>query len=110
MSEVQVMTRNNAARLLQKLARLYQQQQVSETMARTLEKLLHYEAESSREQLRQLREDLRQFEEKYGLSSAEFYQRFQAGETDDRMDYVEWAAMAQMAQNLEARLELLTSA
>ena len=110
MSEMQVTTRNNVAGHLRKLARLYQQQQASETMTRTLDKLLHYEAEFSQEQLSQLQSDMRQFEEKYGLSSAEFYQRFQAGETDDRMDYVEWAAMAQMAQNLEARLELLTSA
>jgi hypothetical protein len=110
MNEMQVTTRNSVAGYLRKLARLYQQQQASETMTRGLDKLLHYEIEFSQEQLNQLQSDMRQFEEKYGLSSAEFYQRFQAGETDDRMDYVEWASMAQMAQNLEARLELLTSA
>jgi hypothetical protein len=109
MSKMQVKTENSVARRLQKLARLYQHQQASETMTRTLDKLLHYEAEFSQEQLNQLQADMRQFENKYGLSSAEFYRRFQAGETDDRMDYVEWASMVQMARNLEARLELLTS-
>jgi hypothetical protein len=52
---------------------------------------------------------MRQFEEKYGLASDEFYRRYQAGETDDQMDYVEWASMVQMARNIEARLELLTT-
>lgn len=33
--------------------------------------------------------------------------RVQAGETDDRMDYGEWASLVQMADNLRARLRLL---
>jgi hypothetical protein len=109
MSKMQVKTENSVARRLQKLARLYQHHQASETMTRTLDKLLHYEAEFSQEQSNQLQADMRQFEDKYDLCSAEFYRRFQAGETDDRMDDVEWASLVQMARNLEAGLELLTS-
>jgi hypothetical protein len=48
-----------------------------------------YEADVCRAQLRQLQTDLAEFERQYSLSSAEFYRRFQAGQTDDRMDYVE---------------------
>ncbi|MBE7529388.1 MAG: hypothetical protein HND44_24020 [Chloroflexi bacterium] len=109
MSEMQGVTNNNVAAQLEKLARLYQQQQASEVMTRTLDKLLHYETELSQEQLSQLQEKMRQFEQAYHLSSEEFYRRFQAGETDDRMDYVEWASMVQMAHNLQARLDLLTN-
>jgi len=98
---------HDVATQLQKLASLYQHQQASEVMTRTLDKLLDYEAELSRKQLRQLQADMHQFEHTYGFSSAEFYQQFQAGETDDRMDYVEWAALVQMAHNLEVRLNLL---
>ena len=43
-------------------------------------------------------------EERYGLSSDKFYRRFQAGQTDDRMDYVEWASLVQMQENLQQRL------
>jgi vacuolar-type H+-ATPase subunit D/Vma8 len=96
------------AERLYALAELYQQGQVSELMERTLEKLLRQEAEACQAQLRQLQADLREFEQKYHRSSTEFYQQFQAGETSDDMDYVEWASLIQMADNLEKRLRLLT--
>jgi hypothetical protein len=37
----------------------------------------------------------------------EFYERFQAGQTGDAMDYVEWASLVQMVNNLTKRLRLL---
>jgi hypothetical protein len=52
---------------------------------------------------------LAEFERQYDLSSIEFYRRFQAGQTDDRLDYVEWASLVQMTDNLQERLRLLTS-
>jgi hypothetical protein len=97
------------AQRLERLAELYEQGQASDLMTRTLDKLLLYEADLSRAQLGQLRGDLEQFEQQYGIESAEFYRRFQAGDTDDRMDYVEWASLFQMAQNLEKRIALLTA-
>ena len=76
-------------------------------MDRTLDKSLTNEAAVCREQLGQVKADLAEFEQRYGLGSAEFYSRFQAGQTDDRMDYVEWASLVQMARNLEERLRVL---
>ncbi len=73
-------------------------------MTRTVDKLLAYEAETCRIQLQQIQEDLKEFEKKYGIASTTFYQNFQNGNTDDRMDYVEWASLIQMAYNLEERL------
>jgi hypothetical protein len=96
------------AQRLHALAELYQQGQVSDLMDRTLEKLLHHEAEQCQAQLRRLQADLARFEEKYHLSSSEFYRQFQAGQTSDDMDYVEWASLVQMAENLAKRLRLLT--
>ena len=63
----------------------------------------------SRAQLDQLQADLVKFERRYGLSSDEFYRQYQAGQTDDRMDYVEWASLVQMAGNLRERLRLLAA-
>ena len=57
-------------------------------------------ASTMAQRLGQLESDLAEFEEQYGLSSAEFYHRFQAGQTDDRTDYVEWASLVQMRDNL----------
>ena len=96
------------AERLYALAELYQQGQVSELMERTLEKLLRQEAEACQAQLRQLQADLHEFEQKYHRSSMEFYQQFQAGQTSDEMDYVEWASLIQMTDNLKQRLRLLT--
>lgn len=96
------------AERLHALAELYQQGQVSELMERTLEKLLRQEAEACQAQLRQLQADLVELEQKYQQSSREFYQQFQAGETSDDMDFVEWVSLIQMADNLEKRLRLLT--
>ena len=96
------------AKRLHALAELYQQGQVSELMDHTLEKLLRHEAEQCQAQLRQLQADLVEFERKYQRSSTEFYQQFQSGQTGDDMDYVEWASLVQMANNLEKRLRLLT--
>ena len=92
---------------LGKLAELYRQGQASNLMARTLEKLLAYEANLSKEQLDELLGNMATFEARYQMPSAEFFRKYQAGETDDRMDFVEWAAMVQMAENLQCRLELL---
>ena len=96
------------AERLQALAELYQQGQSSDLMDRTLEKLLRHEAELCQAQLSQLQADLAEFEGQYNLSSAEFYRQFQAGQTGDDMDFVEWASLVQMADNLAKRLRLLT--
>lgn len=96
------------AERLHTLAMLYQQGESSDLMDRTIEKLLHHEAEQSHTLLRQIQADLAEFEQKYHLSSTEFYRQFQAGQTGDEMDYVEWASLVQMAENLEKRLRLLS--
>ena len=106
--EKTVETPTLTAERLRALAELYEQGQVSDLMERTLAKLLRHEAEECQAQLRQLQADLGEFEQKYQRSSAEFYQQFQAGQTSDAMDYVEWASLIQMAENLTKRLRLLT--
>jgi hypothetical protein len=105
--EKTVETPTLTAERLRALAALYEQGQVSDLMERTLAKLLRQEADVCQVQLRQLQADLREFEQKYQRSSVEFYQQFQAGQTSDAMDYVEWASLIQMADNLTKRLRLL---
>jgi type II secretory pathway predicted ATPase ExeA len=107
MENIQTVSGQTTAQRLTTLAHLYREGQVSVLMARTLDKLLAHEAEVCRAQLSQLQDDLAEFEQQYDLSSDEFYQRFRAGQTDDRMDYVEWASLVQMRDNLQKRLRLL---
>jgi hypothetical protein len=102
------LTGGKAAQHVRVLSRLIEDGQTSQMIDRTLGKLLAYEADISRSQLEELQADLKVFEERYGISSAEFYRRFQAGLVDDRMDYVEWASVVQMAENLRNRLKTLS--
>lgn len=105
---MQAIDNTTMAQRLTRLARLYEQGQVSPLMDQTLDKLLAHEAEQARIQLGELETDLAELEQRYGMSSEEFFGRFQAGQTDDRMDFVEWASLVQMAANLRQRLRLLT--
>jgi hypothetical protein len=99
---------NIIAQRLEQLAELYRQDQASELMERTLSKLFQYEADISRQQLHRLNDDLSAYEQQYGMSSPEFYELYQNGKTDDRMDYVEWASLFQMAQRVKKHLALLS--
>ena len=108
MNATQSSSANATADYLQRLAQLYQSGQTSPLLDRALRKLLDYEAEENRRLLAQITSDLRMFEEQYHLASATFYHRFLAGQTDDRMDFVEWASLLRMRENLQRRLQLLT--
>ena len=99
--------RNTLVSRLEQLAQMYRHDQASEVMERTLTKLFQYEAEVCRGQLAQLTQDLAEYEQQYGQPSQAFYTQFQQGRTDDRMDYVEWASLFQMAQRLQQRLQVL---
>ena len=108
MADIQSASGCATAQRLITLAHLYEEGLASDLMDRTLEKLLAHEAEVCRALLHQVQTDLTEIEQRYDLSSTTFYQRFQAGQTDDRMDYVEWASLVQMRDNLKKRLRLLT--
>lgn len=109
MSDVNVELKQKTARQLVTLAELSEQGQVSDALARTVDKLVNYEIDQCRTQLAQLAVDLSDLEARYGLKSSEFFTQYQAGQLDDRMDYVEWAALVQMNQKLEHRLQTLTN-
>lgn len=44
---------------------------------------------------------LRQYEERYGLSSHDFYTQFLNGTLGDAEDYIEWAGLYEMLQPLK---------
>jgi hypothetical protein len=45
-----------------------------------------------------IQEKLSQYEERYGLSSQEFYAQFLSGALGDAEDYIEWAGFYEMLQ------------
>jgi hypothetical protein len=54
------------------------------------------------QQLQQFQQDLVMFEQQYHLTSTEFYQRYQIGQMGDEMDFIEWASLVQMVNNLQS--------
>ncbi len=108
MNTIETVPTSAVVQRLQILVEFYRQGQASPLTKHALDKLLAYEMDVCQKQLSQLQRDMAQFEQRYALSSTEFYRRYQTGQTDDRMDYVEWASLVQMTRNLEERLRLLT--
>lgn len=74
---------------------------------RVLDKLI--ESVLGEYQLRRQRyeQTLREFEERYGMPSEVFYQRFEAGELGDSMDFFEWAGLFELYQDLLSRIRRL---
>ncbi|MDZ7641602.1 MAG: hypothetical protein U5J62_06235 [Desulfurivibrio sp.] len=54
-----------------------------------------------------LRDQLGEFEKKYGMPTDAFRNRFQQGELGDGIDYIEWDATAEMLANAEKHLNVL---
>jgi hypothetical protein len=73
----------------------------------TIDKLLDRETSRLISQKARLEQQLADFEQRYSLSSEEFYERFEQGELGDAMDFVEWSATYEMAANLQHRLSIL---
>ncbi|HEV8714499.1 MAG TPA: hypothetical protein VGX03_16940 [Candidatus Binatia bacterium] len=52
------------------------------------------------ESLEELITTLRQFEDKYGMSTVEFYARFMAGKMGDTREFIKWAGIFARYQRL----------
>ena len=49
--------------------------------------------------------DLAQYEQRYGMESVDFSERFQRGEMGDAVDYVRWATKYRMYEEMRAEIE-----
>lgn len=96
---------------LDKIKRLEQYAAVQETgssvLALALDKLLEREISRLEGMKRDLQSDLLDFEMVYGMDSQSFYRQYEAGELGDQMDFVEWSASVEMADNLDHQIHLL---
>ncbi len=77
---------------------------------KALTKLLAREQTRMGRLIQRLQQQLKQFEQTYHLLSQEFYARYNRGEMDDDMDFIEWAATLEMLANAEKRMTLLDTA
>ena len=76
--------------------------------AQTLNKAVEYEVSQSQAQLTEIEKVLGDYEKQFNLSTAEFFKRYEAGQTDDSAESIEWASLAQMAESIRKRLALFS--
>lgn len=76
------------------LAELYEKKQVSSLTAQTLNKAVEYEASQSQAQLTEIENVLTDYEKQFNMTTVEFFKRYQAGQTDDSAESMEWASLA----------------
>lgn len=69
--------------------------------------VIAYQVAELKRAILNLRVDLKSFEEKYRLASADFYKKFGKGKLDDREDYMLWAGMWEMLDKNEKKLQEL---
>ena len=85
---------------LRVLERLYAQGYTDEVVDLTVRKLVEHQIQKDEAQLADLNGDLARFEQRYGMNSADFYARYQAGQMGDDADVFEWNALYKMHSRL----------
>ena len=80
-----------------------------ETMP-TPEEFQHMLAEAIAEsnpvdELLTLAKELQEYERKHEMTSQEFFERYQRGELNDHMEFIEWAGTYRIFQRLKYRVE-----
>ena len=94
---------------LRVLERLYAQGYTDEVVDLTVRKLVEHQIQKDEAQLAGLSEDLARFEQRYGMNSADFFARYQAGQMGDDADVFEWNALYKMHTRLADALKSLRS-
>ena len=92
---------------LRVLERLYAQGYADEVVDLTVRKLVEHQVHKDEAQLATLREDLARFEQRYAMSSADFFARYQAGQMGDDADVFEWNALYKMHTRLASAVKSL---
>jgi len=107
MSTVTAVSKTEAWQGLQALARLYQAGFQSAFLNNVLHRALQHQIHRDESDLARINAALAEFEQKYGLTTEEFWQRFQAGQMSDTADFMEWNVLCKMRQRIQGRLDIL---
>lgn len=72
-----------------------------------LGKLLDISLSQHRLRLKRYEQDMREFEQRYKMHSEHFYQRFEAGELGDEIDFFEWSGLYELRQDILNKIHRL---
>lgn len=77
---------------------------ISEDVAPVIKDSVHREIILLESKINLVKSEIKQFEEKYQLTSSEFQKKFEKGDLGDSQDYFEWWGLIKGLKTLEERL------
>ena len=92
---------------LERLEQLYAEGFHDPFLDNALRKIIEHQIARDEADLAQTNEALAQFEGQYGLTSDEFWKRFQSGLMSDAANMMEWNVLCNMRQRILSRLRIL---
>ena len=92
---------NVNAKTAKRLKKVLEYSRDEETFAQNV---IAYRLAELRRAILNLKLDMQVFEEKYRLSSRDFYEKFNRGEMGDDEDFITWAGLVEMLDENEKRL------
>ena len=101
------MSTSAVAHDIERLERLYRAGFHDPFLDKALHKIIDHQVTRDEADLQRVDEALAEFEERYGLTSEDFWSRFQAGQMADTADFMEWNVLCKMRQRITARLHIL---
>jgi hypothetical protein len=72
-----------------------------------LDKLLDSTLSEYRLRLARYNQELEQFEQRFGIASAQLYQQFQQGDAGDAIEYFEWTGVYELKRDLLQKIQKL---
>ena len=72
-----------------------------------LGKLLDISLSQHRLRLKRYEQDMREFDRRYEMNSENFYQRFEAGELGDEIEFFEWSGLYELRQDILNKIHQL---
>jgi len=99
-----------ATKTLNKLEALKDAYADETELERVLGKLPDAALSHHRLRLERYKHDLMEFEQRYGMQSSEFYNRFKSGELGDAMDFFEWFGIYELYVELLKKIHRMEAA
>ena len=76
-------------------------------LQKAISKVISYEIAKTIEESNELSAELKIYEQRLGMTSEDFFRKFNAGELGDSADFFEWSALYQMYLRASERLNIL---
>lgn len=89
------------------LEKIFEKNLSDEYLQKAISKIISYEIAKTKEELGGLITELKVYEQRFGITSEDFYKKFTSGESGDSADFFEWSALYQMYLRAAERLRIL---